>query len=399
MSMRSNKQEPRARVVYAVESTAMGGTERSTALLIRHLDRSRFEPRLLCPAEPDIQPLVDHVRSLGVPVRQCDFLTGKSRLSSGERLFGLVRELRAQRADILHIQLPGGSGGRYLKMAAFLAGVPVVIVTVRGAALHPLSLPDRLASAAINRLVTVHTVASQHNRDLQTRNAGLGPDRVRLIYNGIAVDEFDACLDSCAARLALGLPPVGPVIGTIARLDPQKGLPHFLDMAEHVLATVPRATFCIAGEGPQRSDLEAIIRDKGLTDRVLLLGHQTDAARCLAAMDIFVLPSVYEPFGLVLAEAMAMRKPVVATSVGGIPEVVADGVTGMLVPSGDGAALADAVLGYLADPTLARRHGRAGRARAEEHFSMERVMREMEGLYDEMLSRVGKQAIDKPARA
>jgi glycosyltransferase involved in cell wall biosynthesis len=169
---------------------------------------------------------------------------------------------------------------------------------------------------------------------------------------------------------------------TAARLDSQKGHEYLLRAA----AGVPEATFILAGDGPLRPRLEELARSLGLAERVLFLGHRDDVPALLASCDLFVLPSLYEGLPLSLLEAMASGRPAIATDVPGSNEVVHHAESGLLVPRADPLALADAIRRLLADPAAAERLARAGRARVDRDFSVERMVRGVEAVYDQLLA-------------
>jgi glycosyltransferase involved in cell wall biosynthesis len=158
-------------------------------------------------------------------------------------------------------------------------------------------------------------------------------------------------------------------------------------MAALLLCDFPAARFVIVGDGPQRDELVALARDLGIADRVIFAGFRTDVPDLMSAFDLFVLASVFEPFGLVLVEAMALEKPVVASRVNGIPEVVADGEAGLLVPPRDPHALAEAAARLLRDQALARHMGQAGRGRVLARFTVEAMAGKTMALYEEILAR------------
>jgi glycosyltransferase involved in cell wall biosynthesis len=369
------------RIAYLTESYTMGGVERSTTLLIGNLARTEYEPMLICGDSPQIAPMVEEVEALGTPVIKTSLLSMQRSYSAFVQIGGLLRLFEQHRPDILHIQMLGGTGGRGAAIAGWLAGVPVIIKTARGASRERLSWLLRWTLRLLDRWVTCYTTASENNRQLQIENVGRLPERVKTIYNAIDLSPYLTSIHVEEARRLLSLPNQGPVIGTVARLDPQKGIEYFLEMAEQVHAHIPDAHFLIVGDGEFRAYYEAIAASREMQSYVTFAGYRTDTACCLAAMDVFVLASRFEPFGLALTEAMASQRPIVATGVGGIPEVLEDGVCGTLVPPEDGEALARAVLCYLNQPQLARRHAEAARERVQKHFSMERLMEDIQGLY------------------
>jgi glycosyltransferase involved in cell wall biosynthesis len=177
------------------------------------------------------------------------------------------------------------------------------------------------------------------------------------------------------------------VIGTISRLVWKRGNEELLEAAALVRHAIPSATLVVVGDGPLRPALEARARELGLNDGVRFLGAVPQAARLLPHFDVFILSSVLEGMSNSLLEAMAAGRPVVATRVGGNPEVVVEGETGFLVPPKDPRALADAVLRLLRDRELAHRFGEAARRRVESQFSLEQMVHRMEDLYDDLLAR------------
>jgi glycosyltransferase involved in cell wall biosynthesis len=185
----------------------------------------------------------------------------------------------------------------------------------------------------------------------------------------------------------LWLPHHAPLVGNVAALVPHKGQRHLVEAAALVVRQVPDARFVIAGEGELRQALERQIKEHHLEKHVLLAGFRPDVLSVHKAFDIFVMSSVTEGLGTSLLDAMACAKPVVATTAGGIPEVVADGETGLLVPPRDHHALAEAVVRQLNDAALRQRLGRAGLARVREHFTAERMVRETLAVYARVTAR------------
>jgi len=242
---------------------------------------------------------------------------------------------------------------------------------------HPRAIVRQGSVAAgVDRYIAV-------SRDLAMRLGAtpLFPRRkIRVIPNAVRLEPF--------TTRRSGLRPTRkgadeyPVVLTLARLDPQKGLFTLLEAAR----LVSEARFVVAGEGPERPALEAQIRRFGLERRVSLLGHRDDVAELLAGCDLFVLPSLYEGLPVSVLEAMAAEKPVVATAIGGTDEAVVNGSTGLLVPAGNPAALAEAIRTVLGNPELARRFAEAGRQRAVDEFSSERMVLRVSELYEEILA-------------
>jgi glycosyltransferase involved in cell wall biosynthesis len=216
---------------------------------------------------------------------------------------------------------------------------------------------------------------------------GIGrPGQHTFIYNGIDPEAFaGGGVDRAAVRREMGVDPEAFLVVSVGRLVPVKGHAHLIDALPEVLRRRPDAAVLIVGDGPLRNDLEGRARSLGVGDRVRFSGHLGDVASVLGAADLFALPSLNEGLGLALVEAMATGLAAVASRVGGVPEVVVDGETGLLTPPRDAGALAGAVLRLMEDAGERRRMGEAGRARVRQHFSIERTVRETERLYEELL--------------
>ena len=180
------------------------------------------------------------------------------------------------------------------------------------------------------------------------------------------------------------------MVGSLGRLHPQKGFSDLLTAFAQVRQRIPSVRLFVAGDGELRDDLEAQARSLGMAAVVTFAGVRADVSEVLAALDVFVLPSLWEGMPNAVLEAMASGLPVVATAVGGTPEVVVDGVTGLLVPPQDPGALAQAIGHLLRDPDLRRRMGRAGRRRVEEHFDVRETVRQVESLYETLLREKGR---------
>jgi glycosyltransferase involved in cell wall biosynthesis len=344
--------------------------------------------RMLIGAAPDACAAApaEVLEALGMPAPCCFPLAVSD--APGEMLrAGLAagRWARKQGVTLLH-----GHGIRWAPLfaaASLGSGLPLVVtlhnLVPTAGEISPLQrVALRATLARPRRLIAVSEAVARSAR------ACLGPLRhLVLVRNGVDLVRFAGpCLpDRGAIRLALGVPPGVPVALCVARLSPEKDVSAFLEAAALVMQT--DAWFLVAGEGPQRPSLERQINLLGLTDRARLLGARRDIPAVLRAADLLCVPSREEGLGLAAVEAMASGLPVVATRVGGLPEVVVDGETGILVTPGDRAALAAALTGLLGSPEYARRLGRAGQARAHACFSHTAMIAATEAVYMEALSR------------
>jgi len=293
--------------------------------------------------------------------------------------------LQAKHIDIVHASEPrpaimGFIASRSLSRCRGQSQV-AVIWHDRGTASHFLS--GRIFNLFADFVIT----NSDSEREKLVRN-GLSAHKIRTVHNFVYMWPPETPLCQSEIKTTWGLENGEPVVGIVGRLIPCKGHRYFLEAAKTVLEQVPRARFVIVGDGPLGPDLRRRARRLGIERQVIFTGFQRKELSSLyAIMDVLVLPSTYEPFGNVSLEAMAFGKPVVASNVGGIPEVVVDGETGLLVPPGHSASLAQAVLLLLKDKELARQMGKAGRKRLRNYFTRERAIKELEQIYAFVRSR------------
>lgn len=222
--------------------------------------------------------------------------------------------------------------------------------------------------------------------DLEVHLArSFGTQRVMCIHNGIDLKKVQVTKSSSELRQELHLGAQDFVIGAMGRLVPVKGLETFLKAARIIRGRKDRVKFLIVGDGPLKETLQALARRCELEQDVLFLGHRSDSYDVLAMMDVLVLPSLSEGIPMVLLEALALARPVVASRVGGIPEVIEDRVTGWLVGSGYEGELAEACMALMDDYDLAERFGRAGQQRVSERFSVGSMAEKVAGMYRSLL--------------
>ena len=296
----------------------------------------------------------------------------------------VVDRLRALGTEIIHVQCVGPNGFHAL-WAAQATGLPLVVTTqgertMDAGRLYQKSLSANWTLRRLLRRADYVTACSQETLDDAKQFAGFSIDaKSRPVYNGIALAEFDTdTLPYAHPR---------PFILGIGRIVPQKGFDILLDAYAKLLARVPDAPdLVLAGDGPERENLQAQADRLGLAGRAHLIGRADRplAVRLFHGCRLFVLPSRHEPQGIVSLEAMACAKPVVAARVGGVPEIVLDGETGLLFRGGDSAALAAALETLLADPARADALGRAGRVRAEAQFTWSCIADEYFQIYGQV---------------
>jgi glycosyltransferase involved in cell wall biosynthesis len=269
-------------------------------------------------------------------------------------------------------------------LVARLAGIPQ-IATIHGKHYYWEKPRRRFAYRLVSRWAKMVTVSEDLRRFVSTK-VGIPPERLLTVYNGV---ELLPDVDSSAVALLrkeLGIAGDDRVLGTVGSLYPVKGHRFFLEALPQVFQTCPRSTVLIVGRGELESSLKDQAKRLGLQDRVLFLGLRQDIPRLLAVMDVFVMPSLSEGLSIALLEAMAARKAVIATSVGGNPELVRHGETGYLVSPENSADLGAALSTLLSDPDKIRAFGQAGRTRVESDFSLTTMVSRYEALYERALS-------------
>ncbi|MBI4577502.1 MAG: glycosyltransferase [Planctomycetes bacterium] len=366
----------RLRVVHVIEDLALGGGERALVRVLGSVDPGRFETRVICLRAEGA--LAAELRDTGVPVE----VLGKGPGLDPASVLRLARRLRALRPDVVHTHMfTANATGR---AAAFLAGVGAVVATEQSVDTWkdlPRRAVDRLLARGTRRVVCVGQAVLAFYRD----RVGVAGARLQVIPNPVDVAAFARVSpeEGARVRVELGLAPRSPVAGFVGRLVEAKDPLGFVEAVARVNGAVPGLTALVVGEGPLRGRAEGLARELGVADRVRFLGERRDVARVLSALDCLVLSSRREGLPLVALEARAAGRPVVATDVGGVSEVVEDGRNGRLVPAGDAAALARALTEVLADPALARSMGRAGAAGLE-RYEVAQVAREHEALWREV---------------
>jgi glycosyltransferase involved in cell wall biosynthesis len=395
-------------ILFFDHTASLGGGEIALLNLVQGLDRARFRPLVvLGEAGALSQKLEDAgVETRVVPIAREVAQMRKDALGAGSLLrlramaqsmayaWRLARLIRCENAALVHTNSLKADiiGG----VAARLARVPLVWHVrdrieadylprpiVRLFRMLCAVLPDHVIANSQATLQTLHLPA---RRFPATIYSGVNHSRSSVVHDGVEV-------------LPVFFPPtpagVSPVIGIIGRISPWKGQHIFIQMAAAVHARCPGARFQICGaalfgEAAYEADLRAQVRQAGLEDCLEFLGFRSDVVTVVQNLDLLVHASTTgEPFGQVIIEGMAACKPVVATRGGGVPEIVEDGVTGSLVPMNDAPAMTQAVLDILADPKAAQAMGMAGYQRVQDHFTMERAVRQVETIYTEMLTRRG----------
>jgi glycosyltransferase involved in cell wall biosynthesis len=370
------------RVVYLAHAFHVGGAEEMVLNLVRHLPR-RFEPRVCCIHSAG--PIGEEIRRTGADVTVLGLNPGIRRPFD---VNGIRSYLRSTKPDIVHTFLLTAS--LYGRFAAIVEHVPIVIGTEVN--IYERKRPHhRLVERWLMRGTDRVVVSAESVRDFYVRQVHANPAKVDVIYNAVDFSQARPSKSRDQLREGFGLAAGVRAAGVIARLTEQKGHRYLFE----ALAARPELAdlhLLVVGDGPLRESLERDVRDRGLAPRVEFLGARRDLGDVLGAVDLFVLPSLWEGLPLSLVLAMGAGVPVVSTTVAGIPEVVDDGRTGWLVPPADAAALGDAMARVLADPAAAARIAAAGRDAVLPRFNVEGYVTAVTELYDRLLARTVRAA-------
>ena len=382
-----SRSHPRPRVLQLLATGGNGGAQESYTGLLLRLDREKYEVRALSLSSGSA---VQRIRGLGLAVDVLDEPDDEACVRS------LTAWLRANEIDLVHAHMYRAEivGTR----AALAAGTPVIMATVHSSRVRS---PEDVAALAALTPAMDRLIVPSDSIAAKVRAEGRGGARFTVIPNGVDLSRFasprPASLRSASAarwkrlRAEHGIAPDDVLVGVVARLEPEKGHRWLLEAWPDVIAKAPRTWLLVVGEGSLDGELRAQARalPRAARERIVFTGRREDIAAVTAELNVAVLPSLREAQGISILEAMAQRLPVVASAVGGIPEVVTDGVDGLLVPPASPGELAAAIARLASSPALRARIGEAGYRTVVERFSIDAQVRRIEAVYDEELARSG----------
>ncbi|MDQ2966270.1 MAG: glycosyltransferase [Chloroflexota bacterium] len=361
------------RVVELLATGSNGGAQEHLYSLLTRIDKSRYVTSVVALSGG---PAVRKLQRAGIPVLVVD--EPDDAIAVG----ALSAHLANVRPDVIHnhmyrAELVGVRAAIALGKAGHRR--PYVVSTVHSSRVRSAEDREQL------RRLTPHIdqlIAVSRSIERKIVDEGRNTTAVRMIYNGVDLERYDHQEPCCTLAEEYGMEPGSQIVGVVARLEPEKGHPTLLEAWPAVLRKVPDAYLLIVGEGGRRDALEQQVRALRIAHRVVFTGRRDDVPAVTAALDVAVLPSYREAQGLTILEAMALSRPVVASNVGGIPEMIEDGVTGLLVPPNDPPALAAAIVRLLQDHSLADTIARAGHDLVHDRFCIELMVKAVEEIYD-----------------
>jgi glycosyltransferase involved in cell wall biosynthesis len=369
----------------------LAGSENHLLALLPRLRDHGYQSTMLVLADRNDRPgtFVERMQAVGIPTKVTAMLGDLDPL-----LFArLVRFIWQGRYHLVHTHLL--HAGLYGRLAGRIAGTRVISTYHND---NPFHLTQGLKQ--INRVTTSMCCQviciSKAVQGFVHKQIGVPLNRLNVIYYGLEPVLFRSSMPRLRSDLGIG--PTDPVVGIVARLIEQKGHIYLLQAMRFLLDDIPSVHLLIVGEGELRPYLESLTAQLRIKEHVHYLGFRTEASNLMHEFDVFVLPSLFEGFGLVLLEAMAAAKPIVATQVSAIPEIVADGETGLLVPPRDPMALAQALRQLIMNPGLACDLGHCGRRRLEQRFTVRKMVEDTVKVYQSVLclntDHIGRQPQD-----
>lgn len=396
---------PKFRVVHLIETLGYGGAERLLCTNLEYLDRDNFDHVVVYLF--DTAPLRPEIEALGV---RCIGLQLKNHRNWPLALWTLRRQLKALAPDLLHTNLIRAD--IYGRLVGRSLGIPV-ICTIHESPYYPEVYIDNphlnrvkytimqfVDALTARSCVEKFVVVSQFSGDAAQQYLGISPGRTQLIYNSINPDLIGCAPEETSSQLrrGLGIASQERIVLHIGRLAPQKGHRYLLLAFRQVLSVQPNVRLILRGDGPLREELVALTKELRIDGQVTFAAPVRQAGWLLGLADVFVFPSLYEGLGIALLEAMAMGKACVASNVGPIPEVVEHGQSGLLVPSQNPEALAEALLSLLQQPELCLKMGERGRQIVRDKFDIRRNVRALQTIYSEQQRDLGNSAL-VPAKA
>jgi glycosyltransferase involved in cell wall biosynthesis len=394
--LQTHKPNNRIRVLHIITRLIKGGAQINTLLTATSLDKSRYCVTLISGQSIGTEGEIEsEARRLGVDLIIIpEIVREVNPLLDLKALLKLYRLIKKGAYDIVHTHT--SKAGILGRVAAMLAGTRIIIHTPHGSnyCISDADIPsvsdnwaklelffwlDKATAMVTQKIIALTNLEAEHYMKI-----GMVRDKCKLatIYSGIDLKKFaNVKVDKSEWRARLGISRSSSVIITVARLTGEKGYTYLIDAAKKVVSELENVKFLFVGDGILRSKLEERVHQLGMDEVIMFLGLRDDVPELLAISDLFVLPSLYEAQGRVLVEAMAAGLPVVATSVGGIAEVVVHGETGLLVPPRAPQELATAITDLILDEEKAKRMGQAGRKRVNPEFSVETMVEKIDKLY------------------
>jgi len=375
------------RVLHPITRLIVGGAQENTLLTAELLDKEQFQAEVVCGSQTGTEgSLIEEARARGINLTVMPYLVRQISPAQDLRAcYHLIQIMRHGKYTIVHTH--SSKAGILGRLAAHLARVPVIVHTVHGWSFHDYMSPlariiyiwlERFSARISDALIVV----TQKDID-KGLSVGIGnPDQYHLIRSAIPLDVFDPNkIKPSTLRQSLGIPIDAIVIGNVGRFSPQKNPLDWIRVAGQISKERSNVHFLIVGDGPLRGEVEAALKEVGISDRTILTGLRRDIPQLISAMDIFLLTSLWEGLPRVIPQAMSMGIPVVAYAADGTMDAIQDGVNGFLCPPGGVKQLANRCVELVNDAELRAKLGKSGSQFSRREFDLQRMINNIQDLY------------------
>jgi len=377
------------KVLHIHTRAVIGGSGTNTLLSIEGLDSARFEPILACGEEG---PLIDEAKIKGLRVITIRNMVNRiNLLKDFLSLLELIYWLKREKIDIVHTH--NSKAGILGRFSAWLCGTPIIIHTMHSCVFkypnlnwlerNSYLLIEKWTALFTDRVIFISEVLKKEFLQAKV----VSPEKVTVIYSGIEIEKFKISIEADKIKKELGINSEDLIVGTVGRLEEGKGQEFLLQAAAKIIKYRPYVKFIFVGEGFLREKLMTLAKNLDIQDNVIFTGLRQDIPQILAILDVFVFASLYEGMGRVILEAQAAGKPVVATRVGGIPDIVIEGETAILVPPADPSSLCKAIEKLIEDRLLRQKMQERARQFVDYRFSSQKMVEEIAQLYEELIKK------------
>ncbi len=362
------------KIMHIITDTNIGGGGRWLLNYLSGVDRSNYEVSVVIPENSLLKPFIE---DLGVKYYEIEGIADCSFSKIGtKRLYKLFKEVKP---DIVH-----SHASLSARIAARQVG-KIKIVNTRHCIEPPKKGIKKTILAAANNFLSDTVIGVSELTCQNLINEGINPQKVRLVYNGVAPQEESSMEQRTELKKKLNIPPENKIVGIVARLEGVKNHDLFVGGAEIILKKRKDVTFLIVGGGSAEEHIRTVINERGLSESIIMTGNQKEVAPFLNIFDVNVLTSKSEALSLSLIEGMLLGIPAVTTASGGPQEVVDDGETGYIVKNNDAKLLAEGILKILDNPEIGKKMGQKGKQKAQEIFGIEKMLKALDEIYSELI--------------
>lgn len=378
-----NQQGMKTKIIWLIDGLGPGGAEQLMITLLSCFDTERYEMRVCALQDRGSNIITHRLEQLGIPV---DFVYIKH-LRDPLNIFRILAYLQKHKPNVVHTQLEFSD--TLGNIAAKLLGIPSVstVHTIETQAIRTRAFwRQQIRFFALRSFCTRVIAVSDKTRTHHIQHGKFSPNKIITMYNGIDLEKFQVVnsLNTKKTRQALNLPDKGTIICTVAVLREQKGIQFMIDALPIILEQFPDVNYLVVGDGQYGIRLKSLAVSRGVEERVVFAGHRTDIPEILMLSDVFVLPTLGDALPTVLIEAMAAKKPIIASDVGGVPEIITDEVTGLLIPPANPSNLATACLEILKNENLAKKLTQNAYKSVQQKFNVLSQVKQLSDLYQQI---------------